>query len=170
MTGIEIYKLTLDTFTALGTVGAVCLSLWLVLRKQPRFAVRKIEMMTEIVLDKEHKEKSRDHFLVVNLENFLDTRMHVFSISVNSARGDKKKTGLMGGGLIIPLKDTFIPEKSIYNIRQPIVSNWEVGTFSKAKKITCTVSTSFGDQEVEFPQEWRERLCEAVEQPKQEVS
>lgn len=170
MTGIGIYQLALDTFTALGTVGAVCLSLWLVLRKQPRFAIRKIEMMTEISLDEKHKEKSREHFLVVNLENFLDTKMHVFNISVNSVSGDKKKTGLMGGGLVIPLKNTFIPEKSIYNVRQPIASDWEAGAFSKAKQITCTVSTSFGDKEVEFPKEWRDRLYEAVEQPKKEAA
>lgn len=170
MTGIEFYKLALDTFTALGTVGAVCLSLWLVLRKQPRFAVHKIEILTNIALDENHKEKSREHFIVVNLENFLDTKMHVFSISVHSVSGDKKKTGLMGRGLVIPLKNTFIPEKSIYNVRQPIASNWEIGSISKAKQIICTVSTSFGDKEVEFPKEWRDRLYEAVEQPKKEAA
>lgn len=163
MSGIEIYQIMLDTLTAFGTVGAVCLSLWLVLRKQPRFAVRKIEMMTE------HQERSKEHFLVISLENFLDAKMHVFSISVNSVSTDKKKEGLIGGGLVLPLKNAFIPEKSIYNIRQPIASDWEAGTFSKAKQITCTVSTSFGDKEVEFPKQWRDRLCEAIEQPKMEA-
>ena len=163
-TAHQIISLVLDGFTAIGTVGAVIISLWLTVRKTPRFCIRDIQMARDITLD-DGKNTSEENFLIIKLENMLDTQMQVFEIAIQAKDISKNKTGMTGCGVVIPLKQTFIPQRSIYNVRMPIQSDYEPGTFKKAQKIRCVISTSFGDQETKFPADWKDRLCEALEKP-----
>lgn len=168
MTGIEIYKLILDTFIAFGTVGAVCISLWAVLRKQPPFAIRDIQVATHTVMRtggmrKTGPAQETSYSLRLTIENFRDTRMQIFSASINADHSrDKKSLHQMSMGFSAP--DIFIPERSIYTVQYQLDSKSMRGTYSNAKEITLTLSTSFGDKTVSFPEEWRLQLYEAVEQ------
>lgn len=169
MTKIDIYHLVLETLTALGTVGAVWVALWAILRKQPPFAIRDIQMISHEVMRTggmrgTGPDREITHFLRLTIENFRDTRMQVFNIEVE-ADHSKSQKDLHRMSSCFSQADVFIPEKSIYDVQYKIDNKSVAGTYSKAKEITLMVSTSFGSKTVSFPQEWRAQLYEAIEHP-----
>lgn len=169
MTGMEIYRLILETLTAVGTVGAVWVALWAILRKQPPFAIRDIQVRTNIVertggMRGTGPDKEISHFLRLTIENFRDTRMQIFNVDIEADHSKSKKNlHKMSAGFSEP--NIFIPEKSIYEVQYKIDGKSVVGTYSKAKEITVVVSTSFGSKTISFPQEGRTQLYEAMEEP-----
>lgn len=169
MIAIEIYRLILETFTAIGTVGAVAVSLWVVLRKQPPFSIRNVHVSSHIVtrtgkMRETGPAEEVTHFLRLKIENLRNTRMQVFSVSLD-ADHSKGKQGLHQVSMELSEPNVFIPESSIYEVQYKMDSKSVVGTYSNAKDIILTLSTSFGSQSVPFPKEWRAQLYEALEEP-----
>lgn len=169
MTGVEIYSLVLETLTALATVGAVWVALWTILRKQPPFAIRSIQVMSNEVIRTggmrgTGPDREITHFLRLTIENFRDTRMQIFNVQIE-ADHSKSKNNLHKMSDQFSEPNIFIPEKSIYDVQYEINGKSVTGTFSKANEITITVSTSFGSKTVTFPKEWRAQLYQATEEP-----
>lgn len=169
MTGAEIFSLMLDTLMALGAVAAVVVSVWVVLRKQSPLAIREIKVTAHTVsrsgaVRKEGPAQEVSYLLTLKIENLRDVRMKVFDVTIE-ADHSKNKKALHKMSASFSRPDVFIPEKSIYDVEYKIDSKSVLGTYSKAKDITLTVCTSFGDTTVPFPQEWRAQLYEAIEAP-----
>src|SRR5689334_3087007 len=96
MTGVEIYRLILETLTAIGTVGAVCVALWATLRKQSPFTIRDIQVMSHTVMRTggmrgTGPDREITHFLRLTIENFRDTRMQIFDVGIEADHSKSKK-------------------------------------------------------------------------------
>lgn len=169
MTGVEIFRLFLETLGAIGAIGGVGIGLWAMLRKKPPFAIRAIEITTHTTtrtgaMRATGPAHEVSHSLTLKIENLRDTKMQVFGVDINADHSKSKKdVHMMGTGLA--KADVFIPENSIYEVEYKLDSKSVAGTYSKAKDILVTVRTSFGDKTVSFPQEWRVAFFEAVEEP-----
>lgn len=169
MTGMEIYRLILETLTAIGTVGAVWVALWSILRKQTPFDIRNIQVTSHTVMRTggmrgAGPDRETTHFLRLSIENFRDTRMQIFNVEIE-ADHSKSKKDLHKMSTQFSEPNIFIPEKSIYDVQYSINTKSVSGTYSKAKEIMLTCSTSFGSKAVPFPKEWRAQLYEAMEMP-----
>lgn len=169
MTGPEVYELFLNTLMALAAVAAVCVPLWLALRKKPPFAIRAIEVSSHTTtrtggMRGTGPAHEVSHSLTLKIENFRNTKMQVFGVDIDADHSKSKKDlHMMGMGLDKP--DVYIPENSIYEVEYKLDSKSVTGTYSQAKDILVTVRTSFGDKTVSFPKEWRIAFFEAAEEP-----
>lgn len=169
MTGVEVFRLILETLGAIGAIGGVGIGLWAMLRKKPPFAIRAIEVNT---LTTQRTGAMRatgpaheiSHSLTLKIENLRDTKMQIFCVDIDADHSKSKEDlHMMGMGLEMP--NVFIPENSIYEVEYKLDSKSVVGTYSQAKDILVTVRTSFGDTTVSFPKEWRLAFFQAVEEP-----
>ncbi|MBK9561901.1 MAG: hypothetical protein IPO54_01975 [Micavibrio sp.] len=169
MTGVEIFRLVLETLGAIGAIGGVGIGLWAMLRKKPPFAIRAIEVTSHTTtrtgaMRATGPAHEVSHSLILKIENFRDTKIQVFGVDIDADHSKSKKhVHMMGMGLAKP--DVFIPEKSIYEIEYKLDSKSVVGTYSQAKDILVTVRTSFGDTTISFPKEWHLAFFQATEEP-----
>jgi hypothetical protein len=148
--------------TSLGTLSAVCISLWLVLGKKKRFSIKDVRML----LSRTQKEGSSElidigNFLYVRLENHLEFDMQVFEVAISYE--SKNKTGLRGSGVHLPCEGGRIPPHSQYDIKVQIPRDAEPNSYKDAKRITLTVATSFGDKTIPFPPKWLPQLIDSIE-------
>jgi hypothetical protein len=140
MTSYEISQLVIGSFAAVGTVGAVCLSLWY---NRPNKAMFKILAAEARVMHNTAKVgggiSSTERYVLVKLQNRQNFQMQIFKAMIDCE----------GSGTGVQYKNEFIPPLGTYNIKIDYELKNNKDIFDKIKetqKVSCTVNTSFGDK------------------------
>lgn len=138
------WEFIFDAMTAFGTVGAVIISLALVLWPKKRFKVHGVSAHAAVNA-REIQSAGYGSFescnLRVDIENFLEHQMHVFSaqIHINDESSE-----------IIQFQNSPISAMGRYHAKAALLPrSVKKGGFKNPKKIKVTIGTSFGDQTVE---------------------
>jgi len=162
MTTIELWNLIFSGFTAIGTITAVCISLWFAVGKKKRFSINDARMQLNRT-EKDGELIDAGNFLYLSLENHLEFEMKVFEVVIGYQ--SKNKTGCLGGRVHLDCEGSpiFIPAISQYDIKVQIPRRTEVGMYKSAKRITLSVSTSFGNKTIPFPNKWLPQLIDSIE-------
>jgi hypothetical protein len=139
-----LWEFVFDAMTAFGTVGAVIISLVLVLWPKKRFKVHEVSAQA-IVNAREIQSVGYGKFescnLRVDIENFLEHQMQVFNARIHI--NDESSQ-------IIQFQNSPISAKGRYHAKAALPpQSVKKGDFKSPKKIKVTIGTSFGDQTVE---------------------
>ncbi|MBK7360835.1 MAG: hypothetical protein IPJ01_00555 [Micavibrio sp.] len=137
MTGVEIFRLVLETLGAIGAIGGVGIGLWAMLRKKPPFAIRAIEVTSHTTtrtgaMRATGPAHEVSHSLILKIENFRDTKIQVFGVDIDADHSKSKKhVHMMGMGLAKP--DVFIPEKAFMKSSTNSIQRALLGHIAKLK-------------------------------------
>lgn len=135
----ETINLWFNGFTAVGTVGAVIMSL-IMARPRKRFKVHKVEAQALHSMNGNRIERT-DGSLRVDIENCLEFQMQIFEARIHISDGNAQ---------ILSFQNCFIPAMSRYHAKTALhLSTVKKGAFKNAKKIKVTLGTSFGDKTIE---------------------
>lgn len=160
MTSVDLYKLTLDTLTAIGTVGAVVFSLWAMLHRKQKFKIK------DFSINKfEHVHALKKSCLGIEFENLIETQMEIKGVEIDFLKKkEKSKSGKTWG-----FKDEIVAPLSHYELLIPLEREWVPDSLKSADETLITIKTSFGNRSMPFPKKLAKRLCDAMEvDPKSE--
>jgi hypothetical protein len=162
MTTFEIWQLVLGGFAAIGTVGAVILSLWLSFRKKPYFQIRDIQLLFERRVSGNGTLEEVGNFIIVKLENRMDAPMHVMQVGFDFGSKKPPKVATFRSGFSVGLDKIFIPAHSQYDVTAQLPSNEEAISYGSGRTVTCRVTTNFGEKSKPLPEDWQARLFEEL--------
>ena len=152
--GAKIIELVFDGFTAIGTVGAVIISLWSVFHRKRKFEVKGFSVNCW-----ENVSKLKKNCLSITFENLLEVPMELHAVELLFST--KKMTAANRHGWT--LKDEFVAPLSQYEMLLPLERGWAYSSLGLADTVTCEVRTSFGNKSVPFPKKQVEWLCSSLE-------
>jgi hypothetical protein len=166
MTDYELWSLVIDTTTAVGTMGAVIVALWVTLRQRVRFKIENIRMdMKYVQNDGEESSYEPEASLCLLVENHLPVPLElkecVISFPVSSTG-----TGIEKIDIDEPLSEEFVPPLSSIEVKVDL-TKCSVDDISKEKigKIICILKTSAGNKVKKLPKRWREIFFICLEIP-----
>lgn len=134
MTDYQLWSLVIGAFTALGTVGAVALSLWYNRPNKPRFKVLGVDSRVNMSVDKLGGKPTNEHFALIHIENLRDVQMQVFRAFINQG----------GKGSGNEFSKNFIPALSVYPVKLDL-NMYLLEPFEGSPRMTCNIVTSFGE-------------------------
>lgn len=133
---MDFWSFIFNGFTAVGTVGAVIISLWLS-RPKKRFDIHKIEARAEHSLVGNRVERAQEGNLVLDIENCSEFQMQVFDARIH-INGESVQ--------VLPFNNCVISAMGRYHAKAVLpLSCVENGSFRTPKKVKVTVGTSFGN-------------------------
>lgn len=136
---MSFWNFIFNAGTAIGTVGAVVISLVATLWPKKRFKVHNVEAraMHSIVGNTVERTSST---LLLDVENCTEFQMQIFDARIHISDQESQ---------VLPFQNTLIPAMSRYSastaLPQGAVRN---GAFKNPKKIKVTLGTSFGNSTV----------------------
>jgi len=148
------YPNIISALTAIGTVGAVMLSLYLTVKDSKRFRIQKIEVYRLIKQDK--KEESN---LGVTFENLQNVQMEVISLELWFV--NKKNKSRSGSSW--KCRNEYIAPLSQAEIRFPLNKGWQAGSLRASDKTICIIKTSYGEARKEVSKRERSKLFDCLE-------
>jgi len=155
MTTIELWNFIFSGLTAIGTVGAVVISLWLARPHWKRFTVKYVRVSCMI----KNADNSQESALFLMIHNHQNVPMEIQHIALrfrdkanNSVSEERWKC-----------EKEFIPPLSQYEIKADLKQNWAVGAIAKADEITVSIKTSLGDKTISFPEKYLAALVKSLE-------
>jgi hypothetical protein len=157
MTTIELWNLIFSGLTAIGTVGAVIISLWLARPHWKRFTVKYIHVscMTTI----KNSEHSQEGALFLMIHNHQNVPMEIQYIALRFRYKENNRVSEQQW----KCEKEFIPPLSQYEVKADLKQGWAVGAVAKADEITVSLKTSLGDQTVPFPEKYLMALIKSLE-------
>jgi hypothetical protein len=168
MTNYELLSLIISALSAIGTVGAVVIALWITLHQRKRFKINSVRVSATMNLEKSDAQamclaEAKAHFLIENLQPFP---IEVFSITISMVRSSKaNKDGPTGIGIGEHLPKHIIPAQSQYEVDIGILDRKVGFPKDEVGKISCEINTSAGSQTIPFPEKWRPLLLKALSFP-----
>jgi len=148
------WELLYSGLTALGTVGAVIISLWLTLHKKQRFKVKETNVYRRINAD-----RTEESYLGITFENLLEVQMEVHRVDLIFI----KERGRQKSSIGWTCENEFIAPLSQYEIRFPLHRSWAADSLRSANKIVCDIKTSFGNKTSHIPKKDKKGLCDTLE-------
>ncbi|MBN7795873.1 hypothetical protein [Parahaliea mediterranea] len=162
MSEYEFWSLIVGAVAAIGTLAAVCVSLWVVLRKPKKFAVGDVQVFVDVTLLEDGQSEANQGTLRVEIKNMIDAKMHVFCIDL--VYDVPVDNGAYLETLRFPCERVFIPAHSKYIVPADLTGTRVAPeTLDKAENLRVEVSTSFGDESIPFPSMYFGALRKALE-------
>lgn len=164
----HFWNLILNAFTAVGTVGAVIISLYLTVWPKQKFKIHD----ANVGLEYKHRHSETPEFIkskiTFDIENKCDVQLHVFDVHINYMFKDGAELeNNIPSGHVISFTKCFIPAKSRYHAATNLPHhNLPKGTMDKVKAIKLRLGTSFGEKTIDLPQEWMSNYTRAIEEQK----
>lgn len=167
MTQFEIWSLIISAFSAIGTISAVIVALWAVLRKKSRFAVKDVSVRGEMIAVGEAEnmhfemKEAYAHFFIENMQDF---RLEIMLAEIVLRRKlPGKSEGSEGIHIRESLRGNFIPAQSQYEVRLNLRGGKVRFAKEEIDEITYELRTSAGDITSIFPKKWRASLLECLD-------
>lgn len=152
----EMWHLIFNGFTAIGTVGAVVISLWVTLYRKRKFAIR------DFSIDKfQHIHSFKKSCLAVEFENFLETPMEIKSVDIEFIKKKEKSRTVKGW----TFKDEYTAPLSHHELVIPLQKEWTAGSLRSSDEINIIIKTTFGSRALPFPKRLTKTLCDRMEVP-----
>lgn len=154
MSSIEVYQLVLDTLIAIGTVGAVVISLGILLHRKQKFTISDFK-----IFDHRNEDRTHTRCLGITVHNHLQFEMEVqkaeaiFYHDKGNHRNEQSWT----------LKDVYIAPVSRREVNIPLRKGWLPNRLQEAEKVNFQIHTSFGVKMMPFPKNKIKALCDALE-------
>ena len=158
MNTYQIIELIINGLTALGTVGAVIVSLWLARPHWQRYTIKDVRVSC-IINGADNSQKSAMLIMLANHQNVPMEIQYIalrFRCDLSNSTSEKSWK----------CTQEFIPPLSQYEIKADIIQEWAPGLISKADEITLSLKTSLGDKTIKFPKNYLAALTHAMEVPK----
>lgn len=154
MTTFQIWILIFSGFTAIGTVSAVIISLWVTLHRLTRFDVKGIRVYRLIKAD-----KTEENTLFILFDNRQNIQMEILKVELAFNKDSKRRESRQDW----TFKNEFIPPLSQYEIKIPLHRAWAPDSLRKSDRIDLTIKTSFGNKTIPFPKKYKEGLFDSIE-------
>lgn len=141
MNSFEMWHLIFEGFTAIGTVGAVIVSLWLASPNRKRFVIKDFKIRQII-----NEDKSEECILFITFENRQIAQMEIYSLTMEFTQ----KENISGPNRTWEFKEEYISllSQSVKEIRLERI--WGYKSLDKTESVILTIKTSLGDEVMEF--------------------
>lgn len=163
----QFWNLILNAFTAIGTVGAVTISLYLTVWPKQKFKIHGVDVDVIYTGRTNNRPELDESNITFDIENKCDVQLHIFDVHIGYIfKEGVKLENNIPHGLILSFNKTFIPAKSRYHAKTKIpIRDLPHGTMDKVKTIKLRLGTSFGEKTLDLPQEWMSNYTRAIEKP-----
>jgi|GEM_PF-7046600 len=167
----QFWNLILNAFTAIGTVGAVIISLYVTLWPKRKFKIHDVGVRLEMKVRKDNRPELMKSVITFDIENKCDVQMQVFDLHTHYVLGEKEeRENCASSGHIISFTKCFIPAKSRYNAATMIPHHTlPNGAMNGVKDIKLCLGTSFGEKTIDLPKKWISNYVRAIEKNKDET-
>lgn len=160
MSNVEFWGLIISAVSAIGTLAAVCLSLWLAFPNWKKYKVKNIRVSAMM-----KGGKLEESMMLIMIENRQNVPMEIQYIEIVFRYNTDNHTAHQQWNY----KNEFIPALSQYEIKAGLKQEWCGDELRKADKVTINLKTSLGDQTLDFPKSYLSTLFKCLEIPNETI-